>query len=121
MILGRTKKPVETESVKKLRPATTPEGRENQLISLAVDLAERQLREGTASSQVIAHFLKLGTERERLDREKIKYENALLQAKTENLQSQKRMEEKYIEAINAMRGYRGEDDYDEEYEDDEYY
>ena len=78
------------------------------MISLAVDLAERQLEEGTASSQVITHFLKLGSSKERLEREKLEEENKLLRAKTESLQSQKRVEELYAEALTAMRRYSGQ-------------
>lgn len=89
----------------KSRPATTPEARENQLISLAVDLAEKQLREGTASSQVITHYLKLGSSRADLEKEKLRKENALLEAKTESLESAKRIEELYAEALNAMKNY----------------
>ena len=88
-------------------PATTPEGRENQLISLAVDLAERQLIEGTASSQVISHLLKLGSTREVLEQERLRHENELLQVKTEQIQSAARMEELYADAIGAMRAYQG--------------
>ena len=90
------------------RPASTPEGRENQMISLAVDLAERQLREGTASAQVITHFLKLATTREQLEKEKLERENELLRAKTEALESAKRVEELYANALNAMRNYSGQ-------------
>lgn len=103
-----------TTSVKRGRPALTPEARENQMISLAVDLAEQQLRDGTASSQVITHFLKLATVKERLEREKLEQENRLLIAKTEALQSAKRIEELYDNAISAMRSYNGQggdDDY----------
>lgn len=100
----------QTQSSKKLRPALTPEARENQLISLAVDLAEQQLREGTASSQVITHYLKLGSTREKLERERLEEENKLLKAKTENLQSMKRVEELYSEALKAMRNYGGQGD-----------
>ena len=98
---------------KKRRPALSPEARENQLISLAVDLAEKQLQEGTASSQVITHYLKLGSTKERLEKEKLEEENKLLRAKTENLQSQKRVEELYSEAIKAMRNYNGQGEPDE--------
>lgn len=91
---------------KKLKPASTPEARENQLISLAVDLAEKQLREGTASSQVISHFLKLGSTKEKLELDKLKKENELLVAKTESLQSAKRVEELYAKAMEAFKGYR---------------
>lgn len=91
-------------------PAKTPEGRENQLISLAVDLAEKQLMEGTASSQVITHYLKLGTTREELEKEKLKRENELLKAKAEAYQSAKQVEKLYQEALSAMRAYSGNDD-----------
>ena len=77
--MGRVKS---TGEVKKIRPALTPESRENQLISLAVDLAERQLQEGTASSQVITHYLKLGSTRERQEKEKLEEEIKLLRART---------------------------------------
>ncbi len=88
-------------------PATTPEGRENQLISLAVGLAERQLSEGTASSQVISHYLKLGSSRERLEQERLANENDLLRAKKEMMESAQRIEVLYGEALNAMRSYAG--------------
>ena len=91
-----------------IRPALTPESRENQLISLAIDLAEKQLLEGTASSQVITHYLKLGSTKERLEKEKLEKENELLRAKTEALQSAKQIEELYAEAIRAMRSYSGD-------------
>ena len=104
-------------SSKSLRPALTPEVRENQLISLAMDRAEEQLRDGTASSQVITHFLKLGTTKTELELEKLKRENELLTAKTESLQSSKRMEELYAEAIKAMATYAGRDVEDEEPDD----
>lgn len=95
------------DKMRKTRPALTPESREQQLISKAVDLAERQIDEGTASSQIIVHFLKLGTEKAKLEREKLKQENLLTQAKIESLQSAARVEELYSEAINAMRRYSG--------------
>jgi len=91
------------------RPAATSKGREDQLISLAIDLAEQQLREGTASAQVISHYLKAGSGREQLEQERLRRENALLQAKEEMIQSQKRVEELYEEALNAMRLYSGQD------------
>lgn len=92
---------------KRRPPATTPEARENQLISLAVDLAERQLSNGTASAQVITHYLKLGTTRANLEKEKLERENELLKAKTESIQSQKQIDELYAKAIAAMRSYNG--------------
>lgn len=89
-------------------PATTPEARENQLISLSVDLAEKQLRQGTASAQVISHFLKLGSSRERLEQELIQERIALDKAKRENMASAARVEELYGAAIDAMRAYSGQ-------------
>ncbi len=91
-------------------PALTPEARENQLIALAEQRAEQQLRDGTASSQVIVHYLRLGTMRERLERDKLKNEIALLDAKKESLESQKRSEELFAKAIAAFKSYRGESD-----------
>lgn len=97
-------------------PAKSMEERENQLISLAVDRAERQIRDGTASSQVICHYLKLGSTKERLEKEIMEEHKELLQAKTEAMNSAKRVEELYAKALSAMRSYSGkseEDDYDE--------
>jgi hypothetical protein len=102
------------------RPATTEENRENQLVSLAIDLAEKQLSEGTASAQVITHYLKLGSTRERLEQERLARENELLNSKVEMLASAKRVEELYAEALNAMRSYAGReiDRYEDEYDED---
>ena len=102
-----------TQESKKIRPALTPEARENQLISLAVDLAEKQLMEGTASSQVITHYLKLGSTKERIEKEILEKQKELISAKTENLKSAKRIEELYSNAIEAMRRYGGHGDEDE--------
>lgn len=101
-------------------PAVNPEARENQLINLAVGLAEKQLIEGTASSQIITHYLKLATTREQLEKEKLKKENKLLEAKTDSLESEKRVEELYNNALNAMRSYQGQDD-QIDYDEDDYY
>lgn len=101
-----------------IRPALTPEARENQLIYLATELAEQQLKDGTASSQVITHYLKLGTMKERIEREILEKQKELISAKTEALQSAKRIEELYTNAIAAMRKYSGngvEDDEPEDY------
>ena len=95
------------EPKSKYKPATTPEARENQLISLATNLAEQQLREGTASSQVITHYLKLGSTKNQLELEKLKRENELLRAKTESIESAKRVEELYSKAIDAIKLYSG--------------
>ena len=110
--MERSKRSVPSSS--RRPPATTPEARENQMISLAVELAEQQMREGTASSQVITHYLKLGTTRERLEQEKIARENELLRAKSESMASAARVEELYTNALNAMRGYAGQDVEDED-------
>lgn len=88
-------------------PAKTIEGRENQLISLATNLAEKQLKEGTASSQVITHFLKLGTTQALLEKEKLHNENLLLEAKAEALKATQRSEAAYEEAIAALKRYSG--------------
>lgn len=111
--MARPRKDDELKAPKR-PPATTPQARENQLIALAADVAEMQLREGTASSQVITHFLKLATIREGLERDKLENENELLKARVENLASSANMEKLYGEAISAMRSYQGEelqDDY----------
>lgn len=91
-------------------PADTPEARENQLISAAVNLAEKQLLEGTASPSVITHYLRMASEKERLEREKLKRENEVLRAKAEALESNRRTEELYAAAIEAMRSYSGFND-----------
>lgn len=101
---------------KPLRPALTPEGRTTQLVALAYDLAEKQLIEGTASSQVITEFLKLGSSENKLKMEKLEAENELLRAKAEKLQSEQRSEELFAEAIKAMSRYQGRDDDEEEEE-----
>lgn len=104
---------------KPIRPAMTPEGRENQLASLAFDLAEQQLRDGTASSQVITHFLKCVTTKAQLEKEKLRNETEMIRAKRESIEAEKRSDEMYEKALKAMRTYNGQAD-DYEYE-DEYY
>lgn len=111
--MAKVKAASSSSSTRKRRPAFTPEARENQMIALAVDLAEKQLMEGTASSQVITHFLKLGSSKAELEREKLAMENELIRAKTESIQSQKKMEEVYLNALNAMKRYSGHGDDDE--------
>lgn len=101
----------------KRRPATSDEGRESQLVSLAMDLAERQLAEGTASSQVITHYLKIGSSREQLEKERLRRENELLASKVDMLASAKRVEDLYSQALNAMRSYAGQEP--EGYHDDD--
>lgn len=92
----------------KARPATTPEARENQIISSAYNLAEKQIQEGTASSQVITHFLKMGSSREAIEKEKLELEKNVLKAKAEMMESHKRIEELYGQALAAMRSYAGQ-------------
>ena len=106
--MGR-KKLVEGNSteLKPIRRAIDPESRENQMIAMATNLAEKQLRDGTASSQVICHYLKLGTMEKKLEMEKLQRENELLKAKTDALESMKNTEELYAEAIAAMKSYSG--------------
>lgn len=89
------------------RPATTPEARELELSAAAYDLAEEQIESGTASSQVITHFLKAGSMRERLEQERMQHEIQLMEVKKEQLEGQKRVEELYANALEAMRGYSG--------------
>lgn len=106
-----------TSKERRYRPGLTPEAREDQLVALATNLAEQQLREGTASSQVITHYLKIGSTKERIEKEILKEQKDLIKAKTDALKSEKRVEELYSEALNAMRRYSGqevpEDDGDE--------
>jgi hypothetical protein len=103
--VGR-RKPART-TTKARRPATSAETRELELASQAYDLAEEQIQEGNASSQVITHFLKMGSSRERLEQARIAHENELLQVKREAIEGQKRVEELYMAALEAMRSYAG--------------
>lgn len=94
-------------NTKRFAPAKTDEERENQLISLAYDLVEQRLRDGTATSQETVHFLKLGSSREKLDREKIQLEMELDEAKKQSLQSASRIESLYADAVSAFASYQG--------------
>lgn len=99
-----------SESVaRRQRPALDPDNRENQLISLAMDVAEQQMRDGTASPQLISHFLKLGSSRNRYEMRKLQREVDLLEAKKESLESAQRVEALYAEAMDAMRSYSGDE------------
>lgn len=110
--MARTRKSA-PEPARKMRPALDEEARQNQMISYAVDLAEKQLREGTASSQVITHFLKLASLNAKVELEILENQRDLLQAKTEQIRSSKNMEEIYTEAIKAMKSYSRAFDYDD--------
>lgn len=107
--MGRTKKTAVShdETTYDDRPNLTPEAQEAHMISLAIRLAEKQLREETASAQVITHYLNLATQKKKLELEKIKEENKLLRAKTEAIESARKTEELYQKAIEAMQLYRG--------------
>ena len=104
----------EIRAVRSEPPALTAEDREDQLIALAVDLAEQRLRDGTASNQLIAEIMKLGTTKERLQKEKLQRENEMLRAKTEAIESAKRTDDIYRRALEAMRSYAGFDTIDDD-------
>ena len=106
--MKKAKAVTSSESSKKMRPALTPEARENQMISLAMDLAEQQLRDGTASSQLITEFVKRGSTKARLEQEILEEQKELIEAKTQSLQSAQRIEELYENALDAMRNYSGQ-------------
>ena len=114
--MAKVKASNSSDSVRKMRPALTPEAREQQLISLAVDLVEKRLIEGTASSQETTHFLKLATMKYKLEKEKLEKDLELTVAKTEAMKSQVRSEELFAEAVKAFRGYSGQGRGDEENE-----
>ena len=107
--------------ISRSRPALTLEARQNQIVSKAINLAEKQIDEGTASSQVLTHFLKLGTVQAEVELEKLKQENELIKAKAEAIASAKRVEDLYAEAMMAFKSYSGQvpNTYNEE-DDDEY-
>lgn len=105
--MARPKKAPSATGPRKRRPATTPEARENQLISMAYDLVEQRLLDGTATSQETVHFLRLGSTKERIEKEILERQKELITAKTEALQSAKHVEELYANALDAMRKYSG--------------
>lgn len=111
--MAKVKAEKTSKSLQKIRPALTPEARENQMISLAMDLAEQQLRDGTASSQLITEFVKRGSTKARIEQEILAEQKELISAKTESLQTANRNEELYINALNAMRRYSGNGDSDD--------
>jgi hypothetical protein len=111
--MKKAKAATSSESLRKMRPALSPEARENQLVSLAVDLAEKQLLEGTASSQVITHYLKLGSTKDKIEKEILEKQKELIEAKTQSLQSVQRIEGLYKNALYAMREYSGQGDSDD--------
>lgn len=118
--MARTKNSSPTSTHRSSRPAFTTEGREGQLISKAINLAEKKLDDGTASDGLVIHYLKLGTVKAELEREKLKHETELVRAKTEAMESAKKSEQIYEEVLAAMKTYSGmgggrdndEDEYD---------
>lgn len=108
---------MENSTGRKRAPARTQEGREAQMIALAENLAEKQLREGTASSQVIAHYLRLGTSRERLEQERLRNENELARAKADSIRAAQKNDAIYEEALREFRSYKYQPDFgDEDYD-----
>lgn len=95
------------KNIRKSPPARTEEARESQLISLAMDVVEQRMLDGSASSQEVTHFLKLGSTKERVEREILERKKELMTAQTDAIKSQKRVEELYAEALDAMRAYSG--------------
>ena len=108
--MAKVKEKTPPEPSTKSRPSIDPDARQNQLIALAVDCAEKQLRDGTASSQVITYYLKQGSMQAKLEIERLKAETALQMAKVEQLKSEKRSEELIEEALKAFRNYAGQGD-----------
>lgn len=102
-----------SEPLPKMRPALTPEARENQMISLAMDLVEQRLRDGTASSQETTHFLKASSAKARLELKRLELENELIEARTKALANAEEVKVLYEEALKAMRNYSGQGDPDE--------
>lgn len=106
--MKKTKAATSSESSRKMRPALSPEAEENQMISLAMDLAKQQLQDGTASSQLITEFVKRGSTKARIEQEILEKQKELIEAKTQSLQSAQRIEELYENALDAMRNYSGQ-------------
>lgn len=109
-----TREKVQQNTTRKRPPARTPEARENQMISLAMDVVEERLRNGTASSQETTHFLKLGSIKEKRELALLEQELELKKAKTEAIQSAKRVEELYSKALKAMKSYTGAEEGDDD-------
>ena len=115
--MAKVKSESSSKPIPKIRPAINPESRQNQMIDLAMNLVEKRLLDGSATSQETVHFLKLGTAKARAETEILEMQKALIAAKTEALQSEKRREELYVHAIKAMRRYSGNGGHDDDDED----
>lgn len=100
-------------------PAMTPEAKEEWMINLAIAQAEKQLAEGNAPAQVVTFYLKLGSTKERIEKEILAKQKDLIEAKTDVLKSTKRMEELYADALQAMRRYSGVQESEEDPEEDD--
>lgn len=111
--MAKSRSTSSSEQNRPMRPALTPEARESQLASLAHDLAEKQLRDGTASAQVITYYLRKGSREDRLKIEKLEEENRLLRAKTKAIDNEGEYKKLVEDAINAIRGYQGQGDTDD--------
>ena len=118
--MKKTAKSTPSSTSRKIRPALTPQAKEDQMIALAMDLVQQRLIDGTASSQETTHFLKLATSKARLEQERLALENELTKAKTESIRAQKRSDELFAEAIRAFKTYSGNSRGEEEEEYDEY-
>lgn len=105
--MGKKVKVDSNEELHEIRPALTPDARENQMIGLAVDLVEKRLRNGTASAQETVHFLKLGSSKNRLETERLRLENNLIKAKTKVMESMENSESLVSEALQAFKSYAG--------------
>ena len=116
--MAKVKNPTQPSAsdLKPIRPALNPQSRENQMISLAVDLVEQRLRDGTASAQETVHYLKLASTKAKLESERAQLENELIRAKTQALRDQADIKKLYNDAINAMRRYSGHGNGSEEQE-----
>lgn len=116
--MARSKKQSPESNKRKTAPASTPEGRQAQIVAAAVDLAEQRILDGTASNQLLLHYIKIADPMRKIEEEILEKQKELIVAKTENLASQKKMEELYSEAIKAMTRYSGGPVTPEEYDED---
>ena len=114
--MAKVKSSSSSDGQNRIRPALSVENREMQLGSLAVDLAEKQLREGTASSQIITHYLKAVSQREQLELERLRSENEMLRAKTKAIASAEDQKILLEKALKAFTEYAGEASDDDDYD-----
>lgn len=98
---------VNSDELAPVRPLMSVQAREEQIAGYALDCAERQIREGTASPSVLVHFLRATSTKEALERQLLEQQNELLRVKRESAELQMQSESKYNEALQAFRGYSG--------------